>query len=1069
MPGRFPHRREETRGPAVHRLALRTVVLGLGLGPRLIGCSSIGHSTPSDSQHDGLVAELGRASVERSIEPRLSIPIVYRPCASAVPAGGTVARADCGGTVAGHPASTVLVDLARRASARVHAEADPSALHAAALLDLLWAQDQRIPIERSVAYLRAASRLADRPAPALADLAAALLVRAEHDQTPRDLLEAIETADRALRLEPRDPVARFNLALGLDLLGLDGQAEAAWKAYLEIDSVSDWAAEARRRTRRPPETGIPTAPAPGAPPSEITAYVAAGPREALLLGWDRLLDEWGAGVIAGDTGRATRWLNLAWAVGNGLAERGGDATLADAVSAINGVAGDPAAVRALAQAHREYAAGRAAYRTGRYGAARRSLQRVIAAHGVPPALLAWARVTLASILVYDGRPQAAEAAVRLVAAYADTLRQPALAGQARWVLGTTLLRRGRYEQAIRAFRPAAALFDRAGERENLGAVQHLLADTQQYFGDPAVEYPAMQRALMTLRPYRRSVWLHSLLYFAARFAAGDGFPRAAARIQDEDVRIAAEMGQRIYLAEARIAQGRLLAAAGDRAAARENLASSRAIVEALEPGPERRWFEADLRLAEAGISPSSEAARTIPALDSVVAFFSAQHNVIRLLPALVARSEAALTAGRVADATADLDRVLDLLDAQSARTTNLDLRASLLDAARHVVDRLVMLRLASGAPAAALADLERARVSLAPVGAAPVPKTRPRPTAPAGQVVVDYALIGDTLLAWTLADTSLMLTRTTLDRDSLVHTIKRVRSSLELRVDDPATLSDLGRLYDWLVRPIEPRLGAEGVPLVLIADGDVAGVPFPALRDAGHDRYLIERHALRFGVSLRDAARPPDRAPPPAPRALLVADPAFDVRVFPRLAPLPGAMAEVEAVAAQYPHARVLTGAAASRPAVEAALRGADILHYAGHAVFDDVRPEQSSLVLAPDSAAETSGRLTAAEIERLQLRGLRLVVLSACETTRPRGGRSAGFAGLAGSLLAAGAGGVLGTLWRVDDGLTLQLMPEFHRAYRQSGDAARSLREAQLRLLRSSDATLRSPVAWAAFRYTGN
>jgi CHAT domain-containing protein len=1048
-------------------LGLRTVALGLGAS--LMGCSSLGHSTPSDPHRDGLVAELGRAGVQRSIEPRLSIPITYRPCASAIPAGGTVARADCGAAAARPGTSPALLDLAERASARVHAEADPSALHATALLDLLWSQDQRIPIERSVAYLRAASRLSPRPAPVLADLAAALLVRAERDQTPRDLLEAIETADRALRLAPRDPAARFNLALGLDLLGLDGQAAAAWKDYLEIDSASDWAAEARRRTRRPMEAGIPRAPAPDAPPSEVAAYVAAAPREALLLGWDQLLDEWGAGVIAADTGRATRWLNLARAVGNGLAQRGGDATLADAVSAINGVADDPAAVRALARAHREYAAGRAAYRRHTYGAARRSFQRVITMDGVPPALLAWARVSLASILVYEGRPRAAEAMVRPVVAYADTLMQSALAGQARWILGTTLLRRARYEQAIRAFRPAAALLDRAGEQENVGALQHLLADTQQYFGDPGVEYPAIQRALMTLRPYRRSVWLHSLLYFAARFAAGDGLPRAAARIQDEDLRVAAETGQRVYLAEARIARGRLLAAAGDSAAAREDLALSRAIVEALEPGPERRWFEADLRLAETGISPSADPARTIPALDSVVAFFSAQHNVIRLLPALVARSEAALTAGRVADAATDLDRVLDLLNAQSARTTNLDLRASLLDAARHLVDRLVMLRLASGAPAAALADLERARVSLAPVGAGPALRTRPHPAASVGQIVVDYALIGDTLLAWTLADTSLRLTRTTLDRDSLVHAIKRVRSSLELRVDDPATLSDLGRLYDWLVRPIEPSLGAEGAPLVLIADGEVAGVPFPALRDAVHDRYLIERHTLRFGVSLRDAVRPPRRTALPAPRALLVADPTFDARAFPRLAPLPGAMAEVEAVAAQYPQAVVLTGTAASRPAVEAALRGADILHYAGHAVFDDVRPEQSSLILAPDTATETSGRLTAAEIERLQLGGLRLVVLSACETIRPRGGRSAGFAGLAGSLLAAGAGGVLGTLWRVDDALTPQLMAEFHRGYRQSGDAARSLREAQLRLLRSSDTTLRSPVAWAAFRYTGN
>src|SRR5712692_5897743 len=335
----------------LRRLTLRAAMLGLSSA--LLGCSSIGHSAPSNPQYHGLVAELGRTGAQRTIAPRLSIPVVYRPCVSgAVPPGGTTPRADCGAATAGRSLSPALLDIAERASAQVHALADPVALHAAALIDLLWAQDQGIPIDRSVAYLRTVSRLAQRRAPVLTDLSAALLVRAERDQAPRDLVDAIETADLALRLEPGDPAARFNLALGLDALGLDRQAETAWKDYLEVDSVSDWAAEARRRARRPTAAEIPAAPSPGTPTSEVAAYVAAAPQDALLLGWDQLLGEWGAGVMVGDTGRAARSLSLARAVGTGLARRGGDATLADAVSGIDGVADDPAAVRALARAHR---------------------------------------------------------------------------------------------------------------------------------------------------------------------------------------------------------------------------------------------------------------------------------------------------------------------------------------------------------------------------------------------------------------------------------------------------------------------------------------------------------------------------------------------------------------------------------------------------------------------------------------------------------------------------------------------------------------------------------------------
>ncbi|HEV3053004.1 MAG TPA: CHAT domain-containing protein, partial [Longimicrobium sp.] len=78
------------------------------------------------------------------------------------------------------------------------------------------------------------------------------------------------------------------------------------------------------------------------------------------------------------------------------------------------------------------------------------------------------------------------------------------------------------------------------------------------------------------------------------------------------------------------------------------------------------------------------------------------------------------------------------------------------------------------------------------------------------------------------------------------------------------------------------------------------------------------------------------------------------------------------------------------------------------------------------------------------------------------------GFAGLSGALLAAGAGGVVESLWQVSDQLTPPLMREFHRAYGDSGDPAHALRAAQLAMLAKSDSLQRSPAAWAGFRYTG-
>jgi CHAT domain-containing protein len=70
--------------------------------------------------------------------------------------------------------------------------------------------------------------------------------------------------------------------------------------------------------------------------------------------------------------------------------------------------------------------------------------------------------------------------------------------------------------------------------------------------------------------------------------------------------------------------------------------------------------------------------------------------------------------------------------------------------------------------------------------------------------------------------------------------------------------------------------------------------------------------------------------------------------------------------------------------------------------------------------------------------------------------------------MLGAGAGGVIGSLWRVNDQLTRPVMVAFHRAYRISGDGASALRSAQLSMLASANPAERAAAAWAAFRYVG-
>jgi hypothetical protein len=81
-------------------------------------------------------------------------------------------------------------------------------------------------------------------------------------------------------------------------------------------------------------------------------------------------------------------------------------------------------------------------------------------------------------------------------------------------------------------------------------------------------------------------------------------------------------------------------------------------------------------------------------------------------------------------------------------------RAALLDRARAVFERTVMLRARQGRAAAALEALERGRASLAPM-----PRAGPAPVPRGEGVAVAYALIGDTLLAWTVSGGEVRMAR----------------------------------------------------------------------------------------------------------------------------------------------------------------------------------------------------------------------------------------------------------------------------------------------------------------------
>ncbi|MCX6592067.1 MAG: CHAT domain-containing protein [Acidobacteria bacterium] len=184
------------------------------------------------------------------------------------------------------------------------------------------------------------------------------------------------------------------------------------------------------------------------------------------------------------------------------------------------------------------------------------------------------------------------------------------------------------------------------------------------------------------------------------------------------------------------------------------------------------------------------------------------------------------------------------------------------------------------------------------------------------------------------------------------------------------------------------------------------------------------------------------------------------------LPPLPGAAAEVKVVEAtlSLPWRSLAARTAPGELGKTALLRelpGLQVLHVAAHAVVDTERPNRSRLVLADST-------LSAGEFEKLDLGGLDLVTLSACQTAQGRLVAGDGVQSLTAAFLRAGAHSVVASLWPVSDAAALEFMRQFYAALAHGHGKAEALRIAQQRL-RDSGGALAEPRHWAAFVLHGD
>jgi CHAT domain-containing protein len=130
----------------------------------------------------------------------------------------------------------------------------------------------------------------------------------------------------------------------------------------------------------------------------------------------------------------------------------------------------------------------------------------------------------------------------------------------------------------------------------------------------------------------------------------------------------------------------------------------------------------------------------------------------------------------------------------------------------------------------------------------------------------------------------------------------------------------------------------------------------------------------------------------------------------------------------------------------------------------------RSGLALAgfnPRQSGAEDGALTALEVASLNLRGTRLVILSACETGIGEVANGEGVYGLRRSLTIAGSESQVISLWKVADEETKELMVDYYQRLQQGGGRSDALRQVQLEM--AQGVSNAHPYYWAAFIPSGD
>ena len=231
--------------------------------------------------------------------------------------------------------------------------------------------------------------------------------------------------------------------------------------------------------------------------------------------------------------------------------------------------------------------------------------------------------------------------------------------------------------------------------------------------------------------------------------------------------------------------------------------------------------------------------------------------------------------------------------------------------------------------------------------------------------------------------------------EELTKEVREFRDRLEDRTSN-RYLKNARKLYDWIIRPIDPALRAEKIDtLVFVPDGALRTIPMAALNDG--KEFLISRYAIAItpGLTLMAPRRLRDLTKP----TILEGGLSQSVGGFPPLEFVPQ---ELSGIHRLFPGTELLNGSFTTQNlSREMGEHAFTFVHLASHAEFSH-NEKETFLLVYPGSGDADAKKLSLKQLGNLlrptkfRDQPVELLALSACQTAAGDDRAALGLAGIA-------------------------------------------------------------------------